>query len=175
MNVQSNAQANSGERTRTFQWKDPKQSAGLVLTMPGLEFLQKIRDREIPNPPITDTLDFDLTVVEPGFVVFEIEPKEFHYTPIGTVHGGVALTLMDSAMSCAVQTTLPAGTGYTTLELKLNFVRGITAKTGRLRAEGKVVHSGARTAIAEGRLIDKDDKLYAHATTTCFIIQGEKK
>ncbi len=162
-------------RTRTFTWKDPKQSAGLVLTMPGLEFLRRIRDGEIPNPPIADALDYWLTVVEPGFVVFEIEPKEFHYNPIGTVHGGVALTLMDSAMSCAVQTMLPAGTGYTTLEVKLNFVRGVTAKTGRMRAEGKIVHSGARTAIAEGRFVDQDGKLYAHATTTCFILQPEKK
>lgn len=170
-----NAQSASAERTRTFTWQDPKQSAGIVLTMSGLEFLQKIRDREIPPPPITDTLAYDLTVVEPGFVVFEIEPQEFHYNPIGTVHGGVALTLMDSAMSCAVQTMLPAGTVYTTLELKLNFVRGITARTGRMKAEGKVVHSGARTAIAEGRFVDMDGKLYAHATTTCFILQPEKK
>jgi uncharacterized protein (TIGR00369 family) len=169
------AQTAAGGRTRTFTWKDPKQSAGLVLTMPGLEFLQKIRDGKIPNPPITDTLAYELTVVEPGFVVFEVDPQEFHYNPIGAVHGGVALTLMDSAMSCAVQTMLPAGTGYTTLELKLNFVRGVTAKTGRMRAEGKIVHSGARTAIAEGRFLDKDGKLYAHATTTCFILQPEKK
>lgn len=169
------AKVASSERTRTFSWKDPKESAGLVLTMPGLDFLRKIRDGEIPNPPITDTLDYELTEVEPGFVVFEIEPKEFHYNPIGSVHGGVALTLMDSAMSCAVQTTLPAGTGYTTLEIKLNFVRGVSAKTGRLRAEGKIVHSGARTAIAEGRLVGGDGKLYAHATTTCFILQPEKK
>ncbi|MBX3513226.1 MAG: PaaI family thioesterase [Xanthobacteraceae bacterium] len=165
----------SAERTRTFSWKDPKESAGLVLMMPGLDFLRKIRDGEIPNPPITDTLDYELSEVEPGFVVFEIEPKEFHYNPIGSVHGGVALTLMDSAMSCAVQTMLPAGTGYTTLEIKLNFVRGVSAKTGRLRAEGKIVHSGARTAIAEGRLVGSDGKLYAHATTTCFILQPEKK
>jgi uncharacterized protein (TIGR00369 family) len=169
------ARAASAERTRTFSWKDPKESAGLVPTMPGLEFLRKIRDGEIPNPPIADALDYELTVVEPGFVVFEIEPKEFHYNPIGTVHGGVALTLMDSAMSCAVQTTLPAGTGYTTLEVKLNFVRGVSAKTGRMRAEGKIIHAGARTAIAEGRFVDKDGKLYAHATTTCFIMQPEKK
>jgi uncharacterized protein (TIGR00369 family) len=169
------AQTASKERTRTFNWKDPKESAGLVLTMSGLEFLRKIRDGEIPNPPITDALDYELAVVEPGFVVFEVEPREFHYNPIGTVHGGIALTLMDSAMSCSVQTMLPAGTGYTTLEVKLNFVRGVTAKTGRMRAEGKIIHSGARTAIAEGRFVDKDGKLYAHATTTCFILQPEKK
>lgn len=169
------AQTASGERTRTFTWKDPKQSAGLALEIAGLEFLRQIRDGKIPNPPITDALDYQLTVVEPGFVVFEIEPQEFHYNPIGTVHGGVALTLMDSAMSCAVQTMLPAGTGYTTLELKLNFVRGVTAKTGRMRAEGKIVHAGARTAIAEGRFVDQNGKLYAHATTTCFILQPEKR
>jgi uncharacterized protein (TIGR00369 family) len=164
-----------GERSRTFSWKDPMPSAGLARTLSGLEFLQRIRDGQIANPPITDTLDYELTVVEPGFAVFEIEPKEFHYNPIGVVHGGVALTLLDSAMSCAVQTMLPAGSGYTTLELKVNLVRAVTSTTGRLRAEGKIVHSGARIATAEGRFVDKDGKLYAHGTTTCFIIQGEQK
>lgn len=171
----SNAAVQVEPRSRTFQWKDPMQSAGLARTLPGLDFLRGIRDGAIPNPPITDALDYTLTVVEPGLVVFEIEPKEFHYNPIGVVHGGVALTLLDSAMSCAVQTTLPAGTVYTTLELKVNLVRAITAKTGPMRAEGKVVHSGARSATAEGRFIDKDGKLYAHGVTTCFIMQAEPK
>jgi uncharacterized protein (TIGR00369 family) len=175
MESEMDAKVPAGERSRTFTWKDPMPSADLARTLPGLEFLQGIRDGKIPNPPITDTLDYDLTVVEPGFVVFEIEPKEFHYNPIGVVHGGVALTLLDSAMSCAVQTMLPAGTGYTTLELKVNLVRAVTSKTGPMRAEGKIVHSGARIATAEGRFVDKDGKLYAHGTTTCFIIQGEQK
>lgn len=169
------AATKSEPRSRTFQWKDPMLSAGLARTLPGLEFLRGIRDGKIPNPPITDALDYTLTVVEPGLVVFEIEPKEFHYNPIGVVHGGVALTLLDSAMSCAVQTMLPAGTGYTTLELKVNLVRAVTAKTGPMRAEGKVVHSGARIATAEGRFIDREGKLYAHGVTTCFLMQGEKK
>jgi len=162
-------------RTRTFSWQDPMQSAALATALSGLEFLRKIRDGEIAPPPIAGTLCFDLTVVEPGSVVFEIQPQEFHYNPIGTVHGGVTLTLMDSAMSCAVQSTLPAGSGYTTLELKLNFVRAINIKTGKLRAEGNVVHAGGRTAIAEGRLVDQDGKLYAHATTTCFLFRPDKK
>lgn len=162
-------------RSRAFQWKDPSESAALARSLPGLEFLRGIRDGTIPNPPITDALDYTLTVVEPGFAVFEIEPKEFHYNPISVVHGGVALTLLDSAMSCAVQSMLPAGTVYTTLELKVNLVRAVTAKTGPMRAEGKIIHSGARIATAEGRFVDKDGKLYAHGVTTCFIMQGEPK
>jgi uncharacterized protein (TIGR00369 family) len=103
--------------------------------------------------------------------VFELRPGEQHYNPIGSVHGGVAATLLDSAMGCAVQTTLPAGTGYTTLELKVNFVRGLTAQSGPVRCEGEVVHRGGTVATAEGRIWEQDTgKLVAHATTTCLIL-----
>ena len=159
----------TSERTRTFSWKDPKQSASLALTMPGLEFLRGIRDGKIPNPPITDALDYELTVVEPGFVVFEIEPKEFHYNPIGTVHGGFAATLLDSALGCAIFTTLAKGESWTTLELKLNFVRPLSKDTGTVEAEGRIIHRGRTVATAEGTVKDRAGKLYAHASTTCMI------
>jgi uncharacterized protein (TIGR00369 family) len=108
--------------------------------------------------------------VEPGRAVFAIEPMEYHYNPIGSVHGGVACTLLDSAMGCAVHTTLPAGVGYTTAELKVNLVRAITSATGLLEAEGKVIHRGNRLATAEGFLRDMDGRLYAHGTSTCVIL-----
>ncbi|HEU4353660.1 MAG TPA: PaaI family thioesterase [Burkholderiales bacterium] len=113
---------------------------------------------------------FDLLEVEPGHAVFEMAPGEQHYNPIGVVHGGVAMTLLDSAMGCAVQTQMAAGGGYTTLEAKTNLVRPITSATRRLRAIGKLVHLGKRVATAEGRLEDEQGKLYAHATTTCLIL-----
>jgi uncharacterized protein (TIGR00369 family) len=106
-----------------------------------------------------------------GRAIFEMTPGPQHYNPIGTVHGGVALTLLDSAMGCAVHTTLEAGVGYTTLEVKTNFVRAITADTGLIRCEGTVVHSGSRIATAEGRLTDAAGRLLAHGTTTCLIIR----
>jgi len=102
--------------------------------------------------------------------LFECEPGEQHYNPIGVVHGGLAMTLLDSAMGCSVHTRLPAGKGYTTLEAKVNLVRAITIRTGTLRATGRVIHLGGKTATAEGRLEDADGKLYAHGTTTCIVL-----
>ena len=104
--------------------------------------------------------------------MFEVTPGEQQYNPIGVVHGGLALTLLDSAMACAVQTQLPPGSGYTTLEVKVNLVRAITTRTGKLRAIGKVLHSGSRIGTAEGRLEDLSGKLYAHGTTTCIVLNG---
>ena len=117
-------------------------------------------------------MNFDLVDLEEGRATFAVEPAEYHYNPIGVVHGGLAATLLDSAMGCAVHSTLPAGVGYTTLEIKVNFIRPMTGETGRVRCEAKVVHVGARTAIAEGRIIDEAGKLYAHGTTTCLILRG---
>jgi uncharacterized protein (TIGR00369 family) len=115
-------------------------------------------------------LGFRLSEVEPGHAVFEVIPGEQHYNPIGVVHGGLAMTLLDSAMGVCIHTQLPAGTGYTTLEAKTNLVRAITADTGKLRAIGKVIYIGKRIATAEGRLEDAAGKLYAHATTTCIVL-----
>ena len=124
---------------------------------------------KLPHPPIMDTLDYALEEIEAGRTVFSLVPQEFHYNPIGVVHGGVAATLLDTAMACAVHSVLPAGSGYTTLELKVNFVRGLTVHSGRVRAEGTLIHMGHRVATAEGRLTAEDGRLYAHATTTCMI------
>jgi uncharacterized protein (TIGR00369 family) len=142
----------------------------------GLEFLGRMTGGELPRPPIAEVLDFRLVKAETGFAVFEFEPAEFHYNPIGVVHGAMAGMLLDSAMGCSVQTTLPAGMAYTTLEFKVNLVRAVTMKTGLMRAEGRVIHTGARVATAEGKLIDVAGKIYAHGTTTCLIypISGDR-
>lgn len=154
----------------TVSWHDPRLLAEEARKLPGIEFLRAIRDGKLPPPPIAELLGFSLVEVEPGHAVFEVIPGEKHYNPIGVVHGGLAMTLLDSAMGVCIHTQLPAGTGYTTLEAKTNLIRAITSATGKLRATAKVVHVGKRVATAEGRLEDAHDKLYAHATTTCLVL-----
>jgi uncharacterized protein (TIGR00369 family) len=162
----------SATRSRVVTWEDPMISAGRMRDMSGLEFLRAFLAGEMPPPPIARLMNFTLTEVDEGRAVFEGEPAEYHYNPIGVVHGGLAMTMLDSALGCAVQSALPLGAGYTTLETKVNLVRAITGTTGPLRCEGKVVHVGRATATAEGRLTGADGKLYAHGTTTCLIMRG---
>jgi uncharacterized protein (TIGR00369 family) len=135
----------------------------------GLQIFQALLAGEIPPPPMAVTLDFTLLRIEPGFAVFQGQPRFNHYNPMGTVHGGWFATLLDTAMGCAVHSTLPAGKAYTTLELKLNLVRALTDAVPLVRAEGRLVHSGRQVATAEGRLVGPDGKLYAHASTTCLV------
>jgi uncharacterized protein (TIGR00369 family) len=135
----------------------------------GLEFWEQALRGSVPAPPITRTLGFVPISVARGEAVFQGTPRFEHYNPLGVVHGGYSFTLLDSAAGCAVHTTLPAGTGFTTLELKINFIRALTTTTGPVRALGKVIHSGKSTAIAEGRIEDPDGKLYALCTTTCLL------
>ena len=160
------------ERSMRVSWSDPRILSDAARSMSGIEFLQSIRDARLPAPPIAELLGMRLAEVERGHAVFEVTPAEHHYNPIGVVHGGLAMTLLDSAMACSVQTQIPAGSGYTTLEVKVNLVRPITMQTGKLRAIGKVLHGGNRIATAEGRLEDASGKLYAHGTTTCIILNG---
>ena len=148
---------------------DPREVAARGLQLSGLAYIQAIFAGELPQPPIADLVGFRGVEAEPGRAVFELLPGPQHYNPIGSVHGGIALTLLDSAMGCAVHTLLEAGVGYTTLEVKTNFVRAITADTGLVRCEGVVIHRGSRIATAEGRLTDQGGKLLAHGTTTCLI------
>ena len=143
----------------------PEQVAGLS----GLQVMQKMLAGELPYPHIADTLDFALVEVAAGRAVFQGAPQLKHYNPLGTVHGGWYATLLDSALGCAVHTTVPAGYGYTTAELGVNIVRAASAKTGPLRAIGQVIHSGRQLATAEARIVGPDGKLYAHATTTCLV------
>lgn len=158
------------KRSVEVSWQDPAALAEAGRAMPGIEFLRAIRDGRLPSPPIARLLGFNLVEVEPGHAVFEVTPGEQHFNPIGVVHGGLAMTMLDSAMGCAVHSQMPAGSGYTTLEAKTNLVRAITLRTGLLRAVGKLLHAGSRVATAEGRLVDASGKLYAHATTTCIVL-----
>ena len=146
----------------------------VLLSYDGLGFLKALIAGELPAPPIAETLGFTLVEVEAGRAVFAGTPEFRHYNPIGSVHGGFAATLLDSAVGCAVHTTLAKGEAYTTLELKLNMVRPLTEKTGTVRAEGRVIHRGRTVATAEGYLKDDAGKLYAHATTTCMIFSAKE-
>ncbi|MDO8652111.1 MAG: PaaI family thioesterase [Undibacterium sp.] len=138
-------------------------------TMTGMEFLQGILDGRVPVAHIGKTMDFFPVEGEPGRIVFQGTPGRQHYNPLGSVHGGYFCTLLDSAVGCAVQSMLPKGIGYTTLEIKVNLIRALTDKTGPVRAEGKVIQVGRQVGTAEGRIIDASGKVYAHATTTCLI------
>lgn len=141
-------------------------------TQPGIAVFDAILAGRLPGAPIGKTLDFLPIHVEPGLAVFQGEPQHRHYNPMGSVHGGWFATLLDSALGCAVHSKLPAGKAYTTLELKVNLVRALTAQVPRVRAEGRVIHLGGQTATAEARLTGPDGRLYAHATTTCLVFKA---
>jgi uncharacterized protein (TIGR00369 family) len=160
------------ERTRTVTWDDPLLTVQSAPGKTGLQLIRMVFEGELPPPPIAVTMGFTGVEAKEGWAAFEGEPDESLYNPIGVVHGGWAMTLLDSAMGCAVHTTLAVGERYTTLEVKTNFVRPITLETGRVRCEGFVVHRGATVATAEAKLVAKaTGKLLAHGTTTCLIIR----
>jgi uncharacterized protein (TIGR00369 family) len=135
----------------------------------GLQFLTDMIDGKLPQPPICATLGFRLAKAADGYARFDGVPEFRHYNPIGTVHGGFAATLLDSALGCAIFTTLARGEAWTTLELKLNFVRPLSKDTGTVETEGRIIHRGRTVATAEGTVKDRAGKLYAHASTTCMI------
>ena len=141
--------------------------------MTGLQLLEGIRAGTIPPPGFAVLLDLTLESVEEGRVTFAMTPGEAHLNPLGTVHGGLLATMLDSAMGCAVQSVLPAGSSYTTLQLDVKYVRSPPLGRGRIVAEGSVVHAGRRTATADGRVLDSEGRLCAHATTTCLILPGK--
>jgi uncharacterized protein (TIGR00369 family) len=140
-----------------------------VARQTGIELLQGMLDGRYPPPPMANTLGFRLIEVGPGRAVFEGEAGIAHYNPLGVVHGGWAATMLDSCLGCAVHTLLPKGVGYTTLEMKVNYVRAIAPGAGPLQAIGTVIHSGRQVATAEARLVDPSGKVFAHGTTTCLI------
>ena len=140
-----------------------------VRTVDGLTLFKGMREGRYPAPPIARAIGFTIAEVEPGRVVFTYTPVGDHLNPLGSIHGGIAATLLDGVMGCCIHTRLAAGIGYTTLEIKVNYVRAMTAQTGPVRAEGKVINVGSRIATSEGRLYDSSDRLLAHGTTTCLI------
>lgn len=143
----------------------------VLKSMSGLDFLQAMIDGKLPRAPIGRLMEFSPVAVSKGFFAFEGTPGAQHYNPIGSVHGGYAATLLDSCMGCAVQSTLAQGWGYTTLEFKINFLRGMTTETGVVRAEGTVISSGRRVATADGRLLDSQGRILATGTTTCLVME----
>jgi uncharacterized protein (TIGR00369 family) len=163
----------SDPRARTFRWPDPARFVEPIRKLSGLEFMRAFLTGDLPAPPFMELLGVRVAAVDPGAVAFEFEPSEFMYSPLGNVHGGIITVLLDSAMGCSFHTTLPAGVGYTTLELKVNFVRPVTSTVGTLRAEGHVVHSGSRVATVEARLVDREKRLHAHGTSTLLILRPE--
>jgi uncharacterized protein (TIGR00369 family) len=156
-------------RTRTISWHDPAETAALSQGLPGLEILHRIASGLIPGPPAAALLGFEPTYVLPGRVAFAYEPREEHYNTLGAVHGGILTTVLDTVMGCAVHSKLDAGVAPVTIELKTSFVHPVTLGSGVLRAEGAVVHPGARVATAEARLEGEDGTLYAHASSTWLI------
>ena len=171
---QSPARADSAMRTRTYTWADPSLTLAALPGMSGIELLSAIGRGELPPPPVLRTLGMEPVDVGEGWIRFGMLPQEMHYNPLGTVHGGVLATLLDSAAGCAVHSVLPAGMGYTSMDLTTKYLRPVTASTGRIIATGTVLSHGSRTALAEARLTDSRDNLLAHATSSCLIFSLEQ-
>jgi len=156
-------------RTRTVTWQDPRRVAEVAPQMSGIELLRAIGNGDLSPPPMALLVGLTPVLAEEGRVIFAMTPAEFHYNTMDVVHGGAIATLVDTALGCAVMSKMPAGVSYTTVELHLNFVRPVTTATGRLSCEALVLHSGKRMATAEAKVLDDAGRLYAHATTTCFV------
>ena len=157
------------QRTRTYSWPDPGPALAALGRRPGVDILTAMLAGELPPPPVLATLGIEAEVFEVGRAVFSLVPDEMHYNPLGSVHGGVVATLLDCATGCAVQSVLPPGLGYTTLDLTTKYLRPVTLRTGRVTVEGQVLSRGARTALAEARLSDAGGRLLAYATSTCLL------
>jgi len=160
-------------RSRTFVWQDPAPTVAAGAAMTGMEYMTAVVTGQVPPPPMAVTMRLSPIEIEEGRVVFEGEPGEEHYNPIGVVHGGYAATLLDSALGCAVHTTLPAGVGYSSLGLEAKYVRPITRDTGRVLCEATVLYRGRRQATAEATVTAADSgKLLAHGIATCMVLDG---
>ena len=160
------------KRKRTILWNDPKAGARDATLISGLDYLKAIQDGRINPPPVAMLIGYKLSEVDSGYAVFELDPDEYHYNPFATVHGGILSTLLDTTMTASVLSTLPKGFSCTTVEIKVNFIKPVTAQTEVLRCEAKPIHIGSRLATVEGRLKDKNGKLYAHGTSTCSIFRA---
>jgi uncharacterized protein (TIGR00369 family) len=159
------------DRTRTFSWSDPLATAATLSELNGLDAMRAVISGELPPPPIADMLGMELVHADRGHVIFRLQPQEFMYNPIGSVHGGIAATMLDSALGCSIHTTLDAGVGYTTSDLQIRYVRAISLGVGPVLAESRVIHEGRRLATAEGRLYAQEGgKLFAHGSTSCLIL-----
>jgi len=162
-------------RTRTVTWIDPGPALAAMRSMSGIDYLKLVVAGKMPSAPIGSLMNIRLVEVDRGRAVFEGVIEEYHYNPLGIVHGGVAATILDSAMGCAVSSMLEAGDRYTTIEIKVNYMKPMTLETGRVGGLGTLVHIGRTTALAEGRLVGADGTLYAHATSTLLIKRNDQR
>lgn len=157
------------ERQRIVEWQDPAPGVAVMPTLSGLDYLRAMIDGVLPPPPIASLMDMRLVEAAPGTATFVCEPDESHYNPIGTVHGGLVCTLLDSVLGCAVQTTLPQGQGYTSIEIKVNYLRPVLAGSGPLTCVGTVTKPGNRVAFADGVVTDASGKVVATATGSLLV------
>jgi uncharacterized protein (TIGR00369 family) len=156
-------------RRREYSWTDPSATVPALAGRSGIEVLRAMAAGQLPAPPVMQTLDIEAIAFEVGRAVFSLMPAEMHYNPLGSVHGGVIATLLDSAAGCAVHSVLPVGSGYTSVDLNTKFLRAVSVASGRITAEGVVLSRGGRTALAQATLTDERGRLLAHATSTCLI------
>lgn len=157
-------------RTQTLEWGDPGIGPSAAREMSGIEYIRAMHEEKVPGPPIAATMDLRFEVIEAGHLVLLARPFEFHYNPMGQIHGGFASTVLDSALGLVTLSTLPKGKIFTTLDLHVNFVRALSTEVGELVATGDVIHGGKRIITSYGKLEDRVGKLYAHATSTCMVL-----
>jgi uncharacterized protein (TIGR00369 family) len=157
------------QRSRTVTWHEPGPSTAKGLTMAGVDYLRAMAGGELPQPPIAGLLRFELASADPGRVVFTCEPDESAYNPIGAVHGGLMCTLLDSVTGCAIHSTLPQGKGYTSVEIKVNYLKAVRLSSGVLTATGTVVKAGSRVGFAEGVVTDASGAVVATASSTLLV------
>lgn len=162
------------EHENTIAWRDPAEALAALPELSGIEFMTRVASGALPGAPIASHFAMDVLEVGQGTVTFRCRPDESHYNPIGTVHGGLVCTLLDSALGCATHTTLPAGTGYTSIEIKVNYLRPVTAASGPLICTGRVTKPGSRVAFAEGEVLDNGGKVVATASGSLLIFQLQK-
>jgi uncharacterized protein (TIGR00369 family) len=160
------------ERKLTISWDAPQLQKWSEGSITGLDYLRELKDRRINPPPVGILLGYDIYEVRFGYAAYELIPGEYHYNPFGTVHGGIISTLLDTTMTSAIITTLDKGKRCSTSDVKVNFIRPVTIETGRLKCEAEPIHVGKSLAIAEGRVMDKDNQLYAHGVSTCLIFSA---
>ena len=160
------------ERKRTIVWDDPQiNKRDAVSSLSGLDYLRAIRDGKISPPPVAKLIGYQIKEVDQGFAAFELHPGEHHYNPFATVHGGILSTLLDTTMTAAVLTTLPQNITCSTVEIKVNFIKPVSAESKLVRCEARIIHVGRKLATVEGRIMDGNDELYAHWVSTCMIFK----
>jgi uncharacterized protein (TIGR00369 family) len=159
-------------RSKTVSWHDPAALAAAGASLSGLEFLQAVSEGRLPGPPIAELMGAELTSVAEGQATFRCTPDESTYNPLGLVHGGVLCTLLDSAAGCAVHTQLPAGTGYSSIEIKVSFLKPLRAGNGAIEVHGQVLRVGRRVAFAEAHARDADGQLVGHATSSIALLRS---